>query len=392
MQQPLTLITLFFTASCLLRSASVHAQNTQQNVLSGIVADSAGDKPLAGVSVFLNSTSIGTVTHADGSFALGRIPGGKYDLVISAIGYETFVTNIDGRRLPFSLKIVLHQKATVLQAFTVEPYLKDGWRQWGDYFIKNFIGATEYASSCTIKNKDVLRFHFSKKNNRLTVSATEPLIIENTALGYTLEFRLEEFASDFRTHIVTYYGYPFFREMTTTRLRRQEKWEEHRREAYTGSIMHFMRSLYHNHLQEDGFIAQHAIQVANTEKQRVKSIYHPDLQKMDSYPVDTLHYFWEVLKQPSFFSRTVRISADSLVTTHADGTRALFFTGKLTVIFGSPATGMNYRGSTIFLFTPAMVTIEETGNYYPPQEIISSGAWALSEKVANLLPLDYGQH
>src|SRR5579872_6797432 len=139
---------IFLAVMLLLISSCMFAQPTE-NSLPGIVTDSAGDKPLAGVSVFLNSTSIGTVTHADGSFVLGRIPRGKYDLVISAIGYETFVTNIDGNRLPASLKIVLHQKATVLQAFTVEPYLKNGWQEWGGYFIKNFIGETQYASSCT---------------------------------------------------------------------------------------------------------------------------------------------------------------------------------------------------------------------------------------------------
>jgi hypothetical protein len=65
-------------------------------VLSGIVRDSAGGKPLAGVSVFLNNTSRGTVTRSDGSFLLPNIPKGAYELIISAIGYQTTVIGIDG--------------------------------------------------------------------------------------------------------------------------------------------------------------------------------------------------------------------------------------------------------------------------------------------------------
>ena len=70
------------------------------NSLSGVVKDSAGGKPLAGVSVFLNNTSRGTVTHADGSFLLPRIPKGSYQLVFSAIGYATVVMDINGGHLP----------------------------------------------------------------------------------------------------------------------------------------------------------------------------------------------------------------------------------------------------------------------------------------------------
>jgi len=51
-----------------------------------IPIDSASGKPLAGVSVFLNSTSKGTITKADGTFLLPGIPGGRYELIVSAIG------------------------------------------------------------------------------------------------------------------------------------------------------------------------------------------------------------------------------------------------------------------------------------------------------------------
>src|SRR5580704_14812260 len=198
------------------------------SMLSGSVRDSASGKPVPGVSVFLNSTSKGTVTHDDGSFILTGIPPGRYQLVVSAIGYATIAMEITTRRLPPSLKITLRHQASELAAVTVEPYLKNGWKKWGKLFWDNFIGTTDNASSCSIKNKDALRFRYYLKSRKLTVSAVEPLIITNKALGYDLEYRLESFEYDWTTNIISYYGYPFFREMSTDDTTRQRKWEHTR--------------------------------------------------------------------------------------------------------------------------------------------------------------------
>jgi hypothetical protein len=130
--------------------------------------------------------------------------------------------------------------------------------------------------------------------------------------------------------------------------------------------------------------------VPNLEKQRIQGIYHPDIQPADIFPIDTLHYFWEVLKQPDVFSRTVRLTADSLITVYPDQTKSLFFTGKMRVIYSDPKKGTGYHGSEVNLITPAMIMVEENGNYYPPQEILTGGYWGESEKVSNLLPMDYG--
>jgi len=45
--------------------------------------------------------------------------------------------------------------------------------------------------------------------------------------------------------------------------------------------------------------------------------------------------------------------------------------------------------SSIYLTTPEPVQIEANGSYDPPLEIFSLGYWAHSEKLANLLPLNY---
>jgi hypothetical protein len=358
------------------------------STLSGSVNDSATGKPIAGVSVFLNSTSKGTVTRTDGSFVLGGIPPGRYQLIISAIGYQNFVTDISTRSLPPSLYVTLHTRASELAAVIVEPYLKDGWKKWGKFFLDNFVGTTANASSCRIKNKEVLRFHYYLKSRRLSVTAVEPLIVENKALGYDLEYRLESFVCDFSTNIISYYGYPFFREMTADNSDRQQRWERNRRLAYLGSQMHFMRSLYKGRLQQDGFIVEHEIQVPNTEKERVKTLYTPNVTKTDSIPIDTLHHYWAILREPDFFIQKVK-SYDSLVSINPDQTRSFFFTGDFTVIFGNGKMGIAYTESALELMYPTSVEIEENGGYYPPQTLLSKGNWSITEKIANLVPRDY---
>jgi hypothetical protein len=373
--------------ACLAATDTLTAQSPLSS-LTGSVRDSATGKPLGGVSVFLNSTSKGAVTHDDGSFTLSGIPAGRYELIISAIGYATYLTEISTRHLPPSLKITLHTQASELAAVTVEPYLKDGWRKYGKFFLDNFIGTTENASSCSIRNKDVLRFRYYPKSRKLSVTAAEPLIIVNKALGYNLEYRLEGFTCDYSTNIISFFGYPLFHEMIADDSDRRQRWDKNRQLAYLGSMMHFIRSLYNGHLHEDGFIIEHQIEVPNIEKARVKGIFIPNVTKTDSIPVDSLHHYWEILRQPDYFLEKVK-SYDDLVTVNPDQTKSFYFIGDFTVIFGIGHLGIPYTESSIEMMVPTPVEIEENGMYFPPGTLLSKGNWARTEKIANLVPQDY---
>ncbi len=369
------------------------AANTAQqppNTLSGTVMDSATGKPLAGISVFLNNTSRGTVTGTNGAFQLPEMPKGTYQLVFSSVEYKTFVMEVNSGHIPPPLQIKLSPRVTELTSVTVEPFDKRGWAKYGKFFFDNFIGSTENAGSCSLKNKGALRFYFSKRSNRLIVRATEPLRIENNALGYSLTYQMEAFGADFSAKIVSYYGYPLFQQMVPKSENRRKKWEQKRREAYSGSIMHFMRSLYAGRTITEGFLMQKEIMAPNEERQRIKQLYRPDFQKPGLFPMDTLHYFWDVLRQPDPIKKTITMAPDSVVTVYADGTHGLYFTGSLIVLFGVRARAADeYKTSGLMLMKPQTIIIEENGTYMPPQNVLAQGAWALSEKICNLLPIDY---
>ncbi|RYY91564.1 MAG: carboxypeptidase-like regulatory domain-containing protein, partial [Chitinophagaceae bacterium] len=219
---------------------------TAQKTLHGLVLDATSGQPLAGASVFLSNTSIGTVANGRGEFEL-TFPSGKYDLVISAVDYETYSNTLSSTDLPERLTVRLKPKSRELAGIVVQPFEKDGWKTWGKFFLENFMGISKEAEHTVIRNKETLRFRRDHKTNELVVIAREPLIIENNALGYRIRYQLEEFNYNFSSRFVTFYGFPLYEEMKGGAVRKR-KWAEARREVYYGSLMHFMRALYRNRL------------------------------------------------------------------------------------------------------------------------------------------------
>lgn len=100
--------------------ASLSASFAQQ-ALRGKVIASDSKQPIHLANVFLSNTSIGTVTNADGVFVLDRFPQGRFDVVISCIGYETYVTTIQYAQLPLSIEVILKPKVNILQEVVVDP-------------------------------------------------------------------------------------------------------------------------------------------------------------------------------------------------------------------------------------------------------------------------------
>lgn len=390
----------FFTFFFLLNAFSVFAQQ----LITGAVQDEKG-APITYASVFLNNTSIGTKANSEGKFEL-QIPAGRFELIVSSIGYQTYSQYITAATATAPLRIVLKIKTEELEAIVIEPYEKNGWEKWGRWFTENFIGTSKYAGNCRIKNPEVLRFRHSRKNNELKVRALAPLVIENKDLGYQLTYQLEDFHYDFKTRYLFYAGYPFFQPMEGNE-KKQRKWAEARKDVYYGSLMHFMRSLYRNQLRQEGFEVRSMQKQPNLEKQRVQQAMRKEIQfgggsmTVIQPPQDSSDYYRQVMQQEDF-TRIIGkdvLPGDSIAYAIDSTTAGLEFDNYLLIHYTRKAAAKEFVAlfpksggqhlSELFLLNGNPVAVIASGAHFLPNDLLSSGYWAWSEKMATMLPFDY---
>jgi hypothetical protein len=384
--------------------------------LSGQVLDADNKQTIASANVYLSNSSVGTITNEKGQFIIQNFPSGRYELVISCIGYTTQVIMISSAQLPPSLTVLLKPNVKELQEVIVEPYEKNGWDKWGSFFMENFIGTIPFAKDCKLLNKELIKFRFSKKNNILQAFANDRLVIENKALGYTLKYDLISFDYDFNTRMFLYQGYPLFEEMETKREGVRKKWMVHREEAYYGSMLHFMRSLYRNKLSENHFEVRKLIKLSSDEKKRVKAAYLKARvpismntknvivtdDKSSGLDPDTLAYYRKVMQDPESLNILINqiLPGDSIAYAMDSVVAGLAFSNYLQIVYTPKKTPPEYvqamhkliEGpitSEIFRVSNAPIAVFANGSYFEGTNLISSGYWAWSEKIAALLPTDY---
>ncbi|BFP43171.1 hypothetical protein FGF1_40160 [Flavobacteriaceae bacterium GF1] len=208
-------------------------------------------KPMPNVSVFLNNTTVGTTTNSDGEFKL-HMPDGVYELVISHIGFKTIKYNLDTSTYtePFFFQLS-EEKLALDEVVVVGRQNDEEWNHNFAVFVKEFLGTSEFSTSCTILNPNVLFFEFDPEKNSLTAQAMETLRIKNEALGYEIRYDLEHFSIE--NKLTTYAGFAYFKELSG-RKNKHRKWKKNRLRAYKGSQLHFYRSVRNHTAQEEGFV------------------------------------------------------------------------------------------------------------------------------------------
>lgn len=246
--------------------------NAQSFSVSGIVIDAATKQPLRGASVFCPNTTFGTTTNASGEFLI-TLPNGGYDLTISFTGYES-----QSKRISQTSENLLNQITTLNEkqksleevSVTVTTEVKDGLTKYGSFFRDLFIGQSINSNNCTIQNPEALHFFFSKKKNKLKVVAQENIIIQNKALGYTINYQLDSFTHEYNNGTTQFTGYPLFEEMKGS-VDEIQIWKENREKAYFGSLLHFMHAYYDSTIAASGF----KIELINKQSNKTKLLNNP---------------------------------------------------------------------------------------------------------------------
>ncbi|MBO6576328.1 MAG: carboxypeptidase-like regulatory domain-containing protein [Rhodothermales bacterium] len=221
----------------------------QSTRISGQVTEAGTGDPLPGAHVFIAASQIGTVTDSEGRYALESLPPGAHRLYVSMLGFEPVAVDSLFRPRAYNLDFQLRQKVLEVGEVTVEAQGDPNWARYLERFENLFIGETPNAMETKILNPEVL--DFSEKLGRFRAYASGPLEIENRALGYRLQYFLNDFqATAGRTQ---YDGEPLFTEIDSASVQDRERWARKRQEAFMGSFRHLVLALLADRSERQGF-------------------------------------------------------------------------------------------------------------------------------------------
>ncbi len=240
----------FFLLTLALGVLPVLGQSNARALISGQVVDAETKQPLPGAHVFIAGSMIGTVTDVKGNYDLHNVPMGAHRVYVSMLGFEPDFRDIMlrvGKDYTFDFEL----KESILEVgeITVEADRDKDWKKRLEKFTKMFIGETPNALETSILNPEVL--DFEDKRGSFTAVASAPLIIENRALGYRIQYFLKDFEST--PSRVKYDGEGLYEEMEAESEEQAKHWEEKRRAAFIGSFRHFMLALIAGRSEAQGF-------------------------------------------------------------------------------------------------------------------------------------------
>ncbi|HVF81519.1 MAG TPA: carboxypeptidase-like regulatory domain-containing protein [Flavisolibacter sp.] len=334
-----------------------------QGTISGTVTDAESGLPLEGASVFAQNTTKGTTTDKEGAFKIYLEKGG-YEINVSFTGYASKTINLEvtSDRI-FNLKLDKGDNRMSEVIIKNSNEVPDGWEKYGQFFVHHFIGATPNADSCVLVNPQALKFLYFKRNDRLKVLATEPLQIQNKALGYTLRYELDSFVHFYKNEVNSYRGKCLYLPMEGDSAQ-QAGWTKARREAYLGSRLQFLRAYYDSTLAKEGFTIDLYSEKSVVKFNAVKN------------PYDTAYYFFD----------------DSTANTE------VYFPAKARITYKSKAPERRYLSQAhLPLDVPVQISyvdltdaiLIKTNGYFTEQKSwVNQGYWSW-KNLADQLPYDY---
>ena len=318
-----------------------HVQS--QSSIEGIVTDAKTKEPLPGATVYLANTTHGTSATSTGSFLLDQIGQGKYDLVVSMVGYKHFSKPVlVDKQVIRDITISLEEEVRQLDAIEITAKKKTNRADFGE-FKKFFLGQTPNSYQCNIMNwHDIFVY---KDGPKLYASSREPIVVENKALGYRIVYKLKEFIVDYNNNTIRMAGVPRFENLTPKNDKEGKKWIRERDKAYYGSMQHFIRSLKKKELKKNHFS------------------------------------IWD--------SHSVEANEETLFKNSGDSD--ILYKGELSLVFNPDSFyDPRKRGQESTLnFIGRKVTIYDNGYYENYQDILLLGYLGWSLNVADMVPLSY---
>lgn len=317
----------FFTLFLLISSFDVSAQ-----LIKGQILIFGTEDPLPYANVYYDGMYKGSISGEDGFFQLQPASSARAPIIVSAVGYHS--TSIADYTSDEFIKIYLQPKVYSLDAVVVRF---DGMtrEEKEAIFKKEFIGVSQNSLQCEILNIDDIDLVYNRKRSTIEAFAKNPILMHNKALGFKITYYLDQFKTTGGS--IFFSGNYFFEPDTALAGKNLARVEKKRKEAYLGSRMHFIRSLYESRLRQEGF----------------------SLLKFSSAPEDY----------------------SGLVVDREDG-RSIFLKSRIAVVYKGNGAAVTFLDKNKD-FTP----ISKNG-FYDPIGISWSGAMA-NQRMGDLLPFEY---
>lgn len=350
--------------------------------IRGNVRDVDTNEPIPGINVYVAGTLKGSSTDINGNFELKGLTPGKYEIVFSHIVYNlahTLVT-VEGDQQFVHIPIKLEPKITQLQDVEVvaNSETQKNWQRGFKVFKEEFFGNSQNAGKCSIKNPEVLDIEYDRINGELKATADEPLIIENLALGYRINYILELF--EHTPTVTRLLGISNFEELPVNNNAERKRVIRNRQKSYQGSMTHFLRSLTNGKLKKEGFVIDEVDELPST----INNSYFELPAKLHAD------------REQFAFDNTLKFTKYLLViyTKEYESSAYVFdqlqMSNQNAAAFNNSLVGVNRNvGQMSFIkLNLPVVTINSKGFFNEPLAVTTYGYWSW-ERVAEYMPFEY---
>jgi hypothetical protein len=307
--------------------------------IHGIVLDNNTKKAIPYANVYFNGTYIGTSANESGEFNLTWKENNPRPITATSVGYYSMT--LYDYQIDSMIFIWLEPKVYDIAAVIIRADKMVGADRPDSIprvkkermFREEFLGKDYNASRCQIVNMEDIFLVYNDRNKSLSAYCDKPIIIENNALKYRIYYFLDQFISSKDSAFMS--GTYYFREIPYSHTRLIS---DRRKNTYLGSRMHFIRSLWANRLEEEGFT---------------------------TYIVDSGKIGYANLVVDSTAQEKILNQVKNVIVRYPK----------------------NYQKSWL-IFNKQSVVIEKSG-YFDPHGLRWSGFMA-SQRMADLLPFEYG--
>lgn len=312
-------------------------------------------QPIAGASIYLDGTTIGTISDSEGLFEITS--NNKYNtlLIVKYLGYEDiYVSN------PYEKEFYTFVLVPKINEIETVVIVKDGFtrKQKLQLFREQFLGLTKYGKACKILNEDAIDFNYDLETFIFTASCPEPIRVENPLLGYFIDFDLQDFYVKFNFKTIKSVNAIqslFLGTVKYTETKIDDKIIKNRNDVYFGSAVDFFKGIINNSWSSKNFILYKG-----------------------SFPENPDDYF-KVLKKEDLYEVTV--TSTNKVSLSINGIKKTNFYADFNLLYPKK------RQSQV-IFKTETFFVDAFGNNSHKDQIIFGGDIG-RQKAGNTLPLDF---